>query len=81
MPEILKKPNGEIDYSKLFGAFAVAVVLVMQQYQTMHIAEIRTIAEVNRANFMDKNKVLEKVHEVELKHQKIEERLKRLENK
>jgi len=81
MPEILKKPNGEVDYSKIFGAMAVAVVLVMQQYQTMHIAEIRTMAEVNKANFMDKQEVLDRVHKAEQKHDELEDRIARLEEK
>jgi len=80
MPEILKNAEGEVDYGKIFMAFAMAVVLVMQQYQTMHIAEIRTMAEVNKANFMNKQEVLDRVHRAEDKHQELEQRILAIES-
>ena len=58
MPNILKQPNGDIDYSKIFMGFAMASVIVIQSLQTWHIAEIKAQGEVNRVNFMDKDKVL-----------------------
>ena len=57
MPDFVKKDNGEVDYTKIFMGFAVALVLIMQQYQTMHIAEIKTQGEVNRINFMEKDEI------------------------
>ena len=42
MPEILKKGNGEIDWSKVFMGFAVAVVFIMQQWHSMQMADIKT---------------------------------------
>ena len=57
MPEILKQPNGDVDWSKIFMGFAMAAVLILQQVQTMHIAEIRTQAEINKVNFLSKDKV------------------------
>ena len=41
MPEIMKKPNGDIDYQKLFMGFAVALVFVMQQWHAMQLSNIK----------------------------------------
>ena len=41
MPEVLKKDNGDIDWTKLFMGFAVAVVFIMQQYHTIKLADIK----------------------------------------
>ena len=57
MPEILKDKDGNTSWSAIFMGFAMAAVLIMQQYQTMHIAEIKTQAEVNQINFMDKDEI------------------------
>ena len=64
MPEILKT-NGQTDWTKIFMGFAVALVLIMQQYQTMHIAEIKAQGEITQINFMDKDairKIQEDIH-------------------
>ena len=74
MPDILKHPNGDIDYSKIFMGFAMAIILVMQQWQTMHIAELKARAEIRSDLFMDKSKVL-------LIAEDIQRRLKHLESK
>ena len=57
MPEILKDKEGNTSWSAIFMGFAVATVLIMQQYQTMHIAEIKTQGEVDRINFMNKDEI------------------------
>ena len=35
MPDFIKKPTGEIDYSKFFMSIAVAVVFVLQAWSQM----------------------------------------------
>ena len=57
MPEILKDKEGNTNWSALFMGFAVALVLIMQQYQTMHIADIKTQGEINKINFMEKDEI------------------------
>ena len=52
MPEILKKSNGEIDYTKIFGALAVALVMILQQWQSYRIAEIHAQGQVNKEKFI-----------------------------
>ena len=58
MPEMLKDKEGNTSWSAVFMGFAVALVLIMQQYQTMHIAEIKTQGEVNAINFMNKDEII-----------------------
>jgi len=58
MPEILNQKLSDADLTKLFMGLAMAIVLVMQQWQTMSIAAIKTQAEVNRINFMNKEEIL-----------------------
>ena len=58
MPEILKNKDGNTNWSAIFMGFATALVLIMQQWQTYKIAEIKTQAEVNAANFMARDKVV-----------------------
>ena len=58
MPEILKDKNGETNWSAVFMGFAVALVLILQQVQTMHIADIKIRGEINAVNFMHKDEVL-----------------------
>ena len=57
MPDLLKDKNGDTNWSAIFMGFAMALVIVMQQYQTMHIAEIKTQGEVNAINFMEKDEI------------------------
>jgi len=63
MPDILKKPNGDTDYTKLFMGFAVALVVVIQQLQVYHIADIKAQAEANKVMFMSKDDI----HKVQVK--------------
>jgi hypothetical protein len=57
MPDILKHANGDIDYAKIFGAISVAVVLILQQWQSYRIAEIKAKGEVSAVNFMSKDEI------------------------
>jgi len=63
MPEILKKPNGDTDYTKLFMGFAVALVVIIQQLQVYHIADIKAQSEANKIMFMSKDAI----HKVQVK--------------
>ena len=81
MGEIIKNEDGTYDLPKIFMGLAMAVLVIMQQYQTMHIAEIRTMAEVNKVNFMDKQEVIDRVAAAENKHAELEERIQALEDK
>jgi len=65
MPEKIKKVVGETSWSTIFMGLAMALVVVMQQYQTMRIAEIKTLAEVNKINFMEKQEVEDIAHSLE----------------
>jgi len=67
MPEIVKKPNGEVDWSKVFMGFAVALVLVLQQWQSYRIAEIKAQGEVNSVNFMSKDQIEKRLEMLEAK--------------
>jgi len=57
MPEMLKKPNGDTDYTKVFMGFAVALVVVIQQLQVYHIADIKAQSEANSVMFMSKDDI------------------------
>ena len=75
MPEILKT-NGEIDYQKLFMAFAMAVVFIMQQYHAMQVADLksnivpRAEYEIKHQEVMDKDVILAAIAEL---HDRIDE--------
>ncbi len=57
MPDLLKKNDGNIDYGKLFMAFAAAFVLILQQWQSYRIAEIQATAKANQESFMPRKEV------------------------
>ena len=75
MPEILKT-NGEIDYQKMFMAFAMAVVFIMQQYHAMQVADLksnivpRAEYEIKHQEVMDKDVILAAIKEL---HNRIDE--------
>jgi len=79
MGEAFKTENREYDIPKIAMGLAMAILVIMQQYQTMHIAEIRTMAEVNRANFMDKDEVMEEVEKGMERYRKLNDRLAKIE--
>ena len=65
MPDILKHTNGDIDWSKLFMGFSVALVLIIQQWQSYRIAEIKAQGEVNAVQFMAKDKVIKRLNHMD----------------
>ncbi len=75
MPEILKT-NGEMDYQKMFMAFAMAVVFIMQQYHAMQVADLksnivpRAEYEIKHQDVMDKDIILAAIKEL---HDRIDE--------
>ena len=73
MPEILKNSRGELDYSKLFLALASSLILVIQALQSWHIAEIKAQGEVNKVNFLSKEKVLKIESDIVARLVKVEE--------
>jgi len=79
MPDIIKKPNGDTDWNKFFMGFAVALVLVIQQFQTYHIADLKAQALIQEKVFMPKERVLKKEAEALKKLAHIESRLDKIE--
>ena len=67
MPEIVKKQNGDIDYTKIFMAFGAMAVLIIQQYQSYRISEIKVQGEVNKVNFMSKEAIEKRLEKLESK--------------
>ncbi len=65
MPEILKRPNGETDWSKILMAFGAMLVLIIQQFQQYRIAEIQAEAKANKESFMPRKEVYEHIQKVE----------------
>ena len=70
---MLKKKNGEPDWSKVFMAFAAAFVLVLQQWQSYRIAEIQAEAKANKESFMPRKEVNEHVRRLEASYMPKEE--------
>ena len=63
MPDFVKHSNGEMDWSKLFMGLAMAVVLIIQQFQTYHLADLKAQAAIQEKLFMPKDRVLRKENE------------------
>lgn len=57
MPEILKNSDGSTNWAAIFAAFGAMAVLILQQWQTYRISEIKTQADVNKVNFLNKDEV------------------------
>ena len=74
MPEILKHPNGQTNWTAIFAALGAMLVLVLQQWQSYQIAVIKTQAEVNKVNFLDKAEVYKIETELRTRIEKIEEK-------
>ena len=76
MPEILKKQNGDIDFSKLFMGFALALVYVMQSYHAIQVSELKNTVvpraeyEIKHQEVMDKDMILAAIKEL---HDRIDE--------
>ena len=67
MPEVLKKPNGEMSWERIFMGIGMAVVLILQQWQSYRIAEIKVQGEVNKVNFMSKEAIERRLEKLESK--------------
>lgn len=81
MPEVLKNNDGSTNWTAIFAAFAAALVLILQQWQTYRIAEIQAQAEVNKANFMSREKVLKIEDELLRRIDNLEAKVAQLENR
>jgi len=79
MPEILQKANGDTDWTKLFMGFAVALVVIIQQFQTYHIADLKAQAAIQERVFMPKERVLRKEAEALKLMDVISDRLDKIE--
>ena len=78
MPDFVKHSNGDIDYQKLFMAFAMAVVFIMQQYHAMQVADLksnvvpRSEYELKHQEVMDKDIILAAIKELHDRIDRIE---------
>ena len=79
MPEILKHRNGDTNWVAIFSGIAAAIVLILQQWQTYKIAELRTEAEVNKINFLAKEEVYKIANDLEDRIEKLEIQVIKLE--
>jgi len=57
MPEILKNSDGSTNWAAIFAGFGAMVVLILQQWQTYKIAELKAEADVQKVMFLDKDTV------------------------
>ena len=70
MPDFVKHSNGDIDWSKMFMGFAVALVFVMQQYHAMQVSDLKSNVvpraeyEVKHQDVMDKDVILAAIKEL-----------------
>ena len=83
MPDFVKHTNGDIDWSKVFMGFAMALVLVLQQWQSYRLAEIKAQAEANSVQFMKRKEVvrrLDHMDEAFMRKDELLHHLKLLEN-
>jgi len=89
MPDILKMPNGNTDWSKIGLAIAASVIMILQQWQSYRIAEIKAQGEINKVNFMSKDEIEKRLEtlenkfmdreELRLHMQRIDDEIKRVE--
>ena len=82
MPDFVKHSNGEVDWSKLFMGFAMAVVLIIQQFQTYHIADLKAQKEISDAKFITRiavEKRLDHMDETFMKKSELLHHLNKLE--
>ena len=70
MPDFVKHSNGDIDWSKMFMGFAMALVFVMQQYHAMQVADLKSNVvpraeyELKHQEVMDKDVILSAIKEL-----------------
>ena len=61
MPEVLKNSNGETNWNLIISAFFAGSILLIQQFQTYRIAEIKAQAEVNKAQLFTADEIEAKI--------------------
>lgn len=70
MPDFAKKPNGDVDYGKLFMGFAVAFVYVLQAWHAMQLSDVkaevvpRSEYETKHAQLMQKDVILDALNKL-----------------
>lgn len=79
MPESIKNLDGSTKWIAIFSAIAASVVLILQQWQTYRVAELKTEAEVTRVNFLAKEEVDRLSNSIKERLSKIEHRVSKLE--
>jgi len=83
MPDIIKNVHGELDWTKVFMGFAMALVLILQQWQAYRIAEIKAQGEITKIQFITKaavEKRLDHMDDVYMKKDELLHHLKLLED-
>ena len=83
MPDIIKDSNGDIDYTKIFMGFAMALVVILQQWQAYRIAEIKAQGEITRIQYITKEAVtkrLDHMDDVFMKKNELLHHLQKLED-
>ena len=61
MPDIVKNAHGELDWTKVFMGFAMALVVILQQWQAYRIAEIKAQGEANAVQFIKRDEVTKRL--------------------
>ena len=61
MPEILKNNSGETNWNLIISAFFAGAILLLQQFQTYRIAEIKAQAEVNKQQLLTADEIETKI--------------------
>jgi len=73
VPEILKNSDGSTNWAAIFAGFGAMVVLILQQWQTYKIAELREEASVQKIMFLDKDTVYKIEKELQKRMQHLED--------
>jgi len=73
VPEILKNSDGSTNWTAIFAGFGAMVVLILQQWQTYKIAELRAEAEVQKVQFLDKDTVYKIEKDLQQRMQHLED--------
>ena len=83
MPDIVKNAHGDLDWTKVFMGFAMALVVILQQWQAYRIAEIKAQGEITRIQYITKEAVtkrLDHMDDVFMKKNELLHHLQKLED-
>ena len=58
---MLKDKHGDTDWTKILMAFGAMAVLILQQFQSYRIAEIKAQGEVNAVQFMKRAEIVRRL--------------------